>query len=223
MARDRAIENCIGKCNDGHTLMMGHIGFDDFVLLGLGNARWGEIDRFVKSVSAATAKFGEFVEILGCMIGRDHTGQTRGVRRNDEVLAQASFQSEFGNTETRILVGEFDIAGVECRLRHAPRRAIALAKTHLLAHGGARRCAEQTVGWRQRYDVWHQIFKHRSRPRDEHRCAANGNGGAAKAEPMARFKVAFGNCDEAGQARFRGQQIVATLVKPVCIDRIPDR
>ena len=54
----------------------------------------------------------------------------------------------------------------------------------------------------------HEVLKHRARPGSQTSSCADGIKRPSQGGPMAHGYVAFGNGDQAGQARFRRQQIV---------------
>ena len=59
----------------------------------------------------------------------------------------------------------------------------------------------------------HQVFKHRRRPRDERASGSvNLRQLPAQPEPVFLRRVAFRNRHEAGEARFRSQQIIKRII-----------
>lgn len=81
---------------------------------------------------------------------------------------------------------------------------------------------QQTAGGGAHDQRRHQIFEHGPRPRDQGRTIAQGRGGAAQPEPVARAHIALGDGEQAGQPSFRGQQIIAIEVKTVVGKAIAD-
>ena len=203
-----AVMQRVGKRHDGHALMMGHIGAHDFELRALRQAGRGVIDRFVPAIRAADAETLQG-DIVSRRRGRiDHRGKAAGIGRDHDVVAQAAFQPEVGDTETGILKGLFDVAGEIAGFRHAPWHAQFAAVILLTADDqpvgvfeqAARRCAHD--------ERRHQILEHRAGPRDQAGIAADGRQGAAEMKPVLGGHIALGDGDETGQPRFRGQQIV---------------
>ena len=68
---------------------------------------------------------------------------------------------------------------------------------------------EQAAGRRAHDQRRHQIFEHRAGPGDQRRAARDRRRRAAEPEPVSGGHVALGDREEAGQARFGGQQVVA--------------
>ena len=69
----------------------------------------------------------------------------------------------------------------------------------------------------------HQIFEHRARPRHQRAAEADLDDRPAEPEPVIGRYVALGDGEQAGEPRFRGQQIVAGLVELPFLDAVADR
>ena len=94
---------------------------------------------------------------------------------------------------------------------------------HLPAHDEAAGLLEQAPRRRAHHQRRHQVLEHRSRPRDQRRAAVDRRQGAPEAKPVPRRHVAFGDRDEARQARLGGEQVVAVGIERAVGDLVADR
>ena len=209
--------------DDRHALVMRHEIADDRNVLVVGQPRAGEVERFVEAIAAKRTHRGELRVVLARCLRIDHRGQSRRIRRDHAVLRETALEAESGHAEIRVLVGEFDVAGVIRRLRNAPRNAKRLAVRRLPFHHQTARLFEQAADRRAHDQRRHQVFEHRSRPGNQRRAVADRRRGTAEAEPVARRHVAFRDREQAREPRFRRQQVVAVRVEAVVGQRIADR
>jgi hypothetical protein len=107
-----AVEQDVRDSHDRHALMMCHVCPNDGNLRTVRQSRAGVIERLMITISATRADGGEPLEIAHRAFGIDHGRKRRGVGRDDGVLAQATFESQTGDTEIRILISEFEVARV---------------------------------------------------------------------------------------------------------------
>ena len=170
------------------------------------NARLGVVERFVKPVSAAAALLRDTFQILHGERRIDHRGQCGGVGCDDQILTQSAFQPQTRHAETRILVGEIDVAGVESRFRNSPRHAAFGTVFDLPEHHLLVRLAQHAFVGRAHHQGRHQVFEHRTGPGNQRRSTAHRRQRAAQPEPMRRRNFALGDGDETGKSGLRGQQ-----------------
>ena len=79
---------------------------------------------------------------------------------------------------------------------------------------------EQRAGIPAQQQLRHQVLEHRAAPRHERGATVDVGDQASEVEPVMLGHVAFGDGDEAGQPRFRRQQIVERGVQAagaVCV------
>ena len=119
-----AVQQGVGDGDDRHALMMRHEGADnrDPFALGQRAPACNPTPRRTRSgpvrpISAKRSQIGDRRSRI------DHRSQSRGVGRDHPVLPEASFQSEAGNAEIRILIGQFQIARVIGGFGYAPGQA----------------------------------------------------------------------------------------------------
>ena len=134
------VQQQIRQSQQAHPLVMGHERADGDAGLVRGQTRRRVIHRFVKTVSAFAAFGGQPLQVLAGFPGRDHQRQRRGVRSNDQVLGQASFQTQARHAKGAVLVVQMDIGPVVARFGNAPRHAAQFAVLDLLLHRRLCRC-----------------------------------------------------------------------------------
>ena len=161
--------------------MVRHEGANDRVVLALGQTRARVIQRLVEAIAAARAHLREPGEVARRGRRLDHRRERRRIRRHDDVLAEAALQPQPRHAEIRVLVCQFQVAGVVGGFRDAPGQAERRAIGHLPADDEAARLLEQAAGRRAHHQRRHQIFEHRSRPGDQRRAHADRRDGSARA------------------------------------------
>ena len=119
----RAVQQRVGDGDDGHALMVRHVGAHDRDVCALRQPARRVVERLVEAVAAARADAGEPREIARRRRRIDHGRERRRVGRDHGILAQAALQPEAGNAEIRVLVGELQVAGVVGGFRNAPGQA----------------------------------------------------------------------------------------------------
>ena len=126
---------------------------------------------------------------------------------------EAALEAETRHAEVGVLVGELLVARVVGGFGDAPRHAEAGGVVDLPPHDQAVGLLEQAAERRAHDQRRHQILEHRARPRDQRRAAPDRRHRAAQPEPVAGRHLALGDREEAGEPRFRGQQVVAAGVE----------
>src|SRR5665213_1794020 len=112
--------------NDDHRLVMRRVSADHGNLHAFREARARKIERLNPSVLASCTELCEMPEVADHRRGIDHGSEAARIRRNNNILVQAPFVSEIGDSEARILIGLFDVAHVVFGLRYAPRETQAI-------------------------------------------------------------------------------------------------
>ena len=107
--------------------------------------------------------------------------------------------------------------------RHAPGNATFLAVFDLPPHAQAIALFKQAARRRAHHQRGHQIFKHRTRPGDQGRCAIEGRQGTAETEPVAGGEIALGDGEETRQPSLGGEKIVIIGIQGAIGDAIADR
>jgi hypothetical protein len=218
-----AIVQSVGDGDDGHALVMGHEIAHDGNVFVIGKPRAREIERLVKTVAAERAQRGETGVIALRAVRVHHRRERRRVRRDHHIFGEAAFQAEAGNTEIGILISELHVAGVVGRFGNAPRNTQRAPVSLLALHHQAAGLFQQAADRRAHHQRWHQVFEHRTGPGNQRRAAAQRRRGAAEANPVAGRDIALGDGEQAGEPRFRSEQVVATGVEAVVGEGITDR
>ena len=218
-----AVQQRVGDGDDRHALVVGHESLDHHDVDTLGQALRRVVERLVEAVASASAGGHQPDQVVGRGLRIDHRGEHRGIGCDHLTAAQSALQAEARDAETRILIGQFDVAGVVGGFRDAPRQAETFRIGDLAAHGQCGRLLQQAPLRRAHDERRHQVFEHRTRPGDQHRAMRNRRYHTAEPEPVASGNVALGNGDEAGEPGFRGKQVIATGIEHAVIDQIADR
>ena len=218
-----SVQQHVGDRDDRHALVVRHEGAHDRAVRSGGHAAAGVVDRLVVAIAAERAGRGQPVEIDHRLRRFDHGRQGRCIRRDDGVRAESPLQAESRHAEVRVLVGEFEVAGVVSGFGDAPGHAEARAVLHLAAHDQSVGLLDEAADGRLHDERRHQVLEHRTRPRDEGCAVADRGHRPAEAEPVARGDVSLGDADEARKPRLGGEQVVATRVQRAVGHAIADR
>ncbi len=217
------IQQGISDGDDRHALMMRHEGAHDRNAVALRQSGWCVVQGFIEAVAATSADRGKSLEISSRCGRVDHGCQRRGIRRDDDVFPKTAFQPQAGNTEVRILIGEFQITDVVRGFGHAPRDSKRGSIFDLAMHDQPTRPLDQAAGRCAHHERRHQILEHRSRPGDQRGAMRDRRNGATEPEPVARGNVALRDCHEAGEPRLGGEKIVAAGVERAVGHPVSDR
>ena len=218
-----AAEHGVGDGHDRHALVMRHEGAHHRELGTERDARRREVERLIEAIGAPRAALDQPGEVFDGRTRVNHGGKGRRIRRDDEVLAQATLEAKVGNPEIGVLVGEFEIARVVGRFRDAPGAAPLGAIVDLALHDQPAGVFKQAVLRRAHHQSGHQVFEHRTRPGDQRSIRAHPGGGTAEVEPVPRRNITLGDRHEAGKAGFGGQKVVAAGVERPLGDQKADR
>ena len=209
------VQQHVGQRHQHHPLVVAHVGANHRRRSGRGvvepiglDVAGHVVDRLEEAELAAGALAFEPPQVGGCRQRIDQRAERGGVRRDDQLVAEAAGQAEPGHAEGLVLVGAVAIDGAVGRFRDAPRHAQAPPVLDLPLDGQPARLVEQGVGVAPHQQQRHQVLERRRAPRQQHRRAVMAGEQAAEAEPVALRHVALGDGEEAGEAGFRGQQVV---------------
>ncbi len=111
----------VGNANDGHSLMMGHVGAHDRKSRAFRKPCAGEIDRLVPAVGTERPQTSHSVVVFHDCGRRDHGCQSARIGRNDDAFYESTFVAEIGYAKAGILIGLLDVTRVVFGFRHAPR------------------------------------------------------------------------------------------------------
>src|SRR5438477_9821317 len=107
--------------------MMCHVGTNGDAALIRRETRWCVIDRLVKPESAFASIASQALKIFTRFPRRYQQRQRGGIRRDDQIFGQATFQTQPWHTEGAILINLMCIALVKCRFGTAPRDSLRIA------------------------------------------------------------------------------------------------
>ena len=204
-AHDAVVQG-VGDRQEQHALVVGHVGPHDHHRFPLGDPRARVVERLVVAVGAPAAGLGEALEVPDRRRRIHHGGQARRVGRDHHVLAEPAAQAQPRHAEVRVLVGHLEVAHVVGGLGHAPGDAALGAVGDLAPHDELRRLVEQAPRRRPHDEPGHEVLEHRAQP-----------------EPVRDRRVALGDRDEAGEAGFGGEQVVAARVERALADAEAER
>ena len=217
-----AIQHRVQNRQDGHALMMRHVGAHDRHRLARGYTRRRVIKRLIKPKRAKGAQSAQTVVVEDGGAGIDHGSKAGGIGRNHRAFTQPAFKRQIGNPKVGILIGHVKIAGIISGFRHAPGNAQKVGVFDLPPDGEAVGRGQQTARGRPHDQRGHQILEHRARPGDQHRAAIDRRDRPAQPEPVGDGQFASGDGEEAREAGFRCQKIVAALIQLVVAGAIAD-
>ena len=188
-----------------------------------GQARACVIERFIKSVRAASSRFLQAAKVLQGRGWINHGRERGGIGRDDNILAETPLEPQSGHAKTGVLIIEVEVARIVRGLRHSPGYAALRAIFNLTAHNQFVRLAQQASFRGTHHQRGHQVFKHRARPGDQRGSAIHGRERAAQVKPVRRRGFAFRDGNKACQARFRGEQVIAIGIQASVRHAITDR
>ncbi|EDT03388.1 hypothetical protein BamIOP4010DRAFT_3075 [Burkholderia ambifaria IOP40-10] len=213
----------IGDRHDRHALVMRHERPHDGNRHAFRHARGRVVERFVEAEASARAGRAQPLEVARGGVRRDHRRERGRIGRDHQVLVEIALEPQLRHAEARILIGQLDVARVVRRFRHAPRQAQPVAIGDLATHHQVIGAREQAAVRRAHHQRRHQVFEHRSRPRDQRRAVPDRRRQAAEPEPVPRRDIALRDRDETRQARLRRQQVVVARIEPSVGHRVADR
>ncbi len=197
----------------GHDRSLRAVALPLGVLASLNRLVRRVVDGLVVAVPAFEAEAREPPQVAHGLIRLDHRGQHRRVRGDHQFVRQPPLQTQSRHAERLVLVVAPAVDVVEGRLRDPPGDAPRVRVVDLHAHHVPVRLIQERPGIRPGEQERHEVFEHRRAPRHERGPAADADEGAPQMEPVLLRHVALRNRDEAGEPRFRREQVVERRVK----------
>ncbi len=216
-------QQCIGDRHDRHALVMRHECPHDRNWHAFRHARGRVVERFVEAEAPARAGCTQPLKVARGGVRRDHRRERGRIGRDHQVLVEIALEPQLRHAEARILIGQLDVARVVRRFGHAPRQVQPVAVGDLATHHQVIGACEQAAVRRTHHERRHQVFEHRSRPRDQRRAVPDRRRQAAEPEPVPRRDITLRDRDETREARLRCQQIVVARIEPSVGHRVTDR
>ena len=196
-----------------HALMVRHDGVDPHRLAGPLLARDGEVQRLDEAQRAAGLQVAQALQV-GHRLGQvDHQRHHGRVGRDHALVGRGAPQRQPRRALRAVLVGQRVVARRMRGLRHAPGQAVARALRPLLPHRRAGGLVEHAALRLVEHQRGHQVLEHRARPGAQAHLVADRREGPAQRRPVPHRHVALGDGQQAGQAAFRGQQVIVAAVE----------
>ena len=212
-AARRAVEQHVGNRDDAHALVVRHKGVDTCEALGRGLPAGAEIERLDEAVAGARRELLHAREIGHGEVRRDLRRERRRIRRDHQFVDRRSPQRRARHALRRVLVGQCVVARGVGRFRNAPRHVLRVAERHLLADRRLAGVAQHAALRLVEHQRGHQVLEHRSRPRAQPGIGADRIERPAERGPVVHRHIALGDGEQAGQARFGGEQVVEARVE----------
>ena len=135
------IVQCIRQRDERHADMMRHVVANDGVAL---SGRWTRVvERIIEAILAERALRLEHGKIGEGALRLDRQRERSGVGCDNEILANATLESEIGNTEGTVLIGEMAIAEIVGALARPPRYAVIGTERDLPLDGATIRLVQE--------------------------------------------------------------------------------
>ena len=217
------LEDDVGHRHHRHTLVVGHVVPDHRVALALGHALRREVDGVVVSVAAERPHAAQALQVFDGLARRELRSEQGGVRGDDGVEGKTALEAEARHAEIGVLIGHLAVARIVRGFGDAPRNALRAAVADLLADDEVVGLVEDAALRLLHDQRRHQVFEHRARPRNQRPAEADLDDGPAETEPVLGRNVALGDGEEAGEAGFRGEQVVTALVELMLLHPVADR
>ena len=162
---------------------MGHERPDDRARLAATLPRRRVVDGFEQAEPAGQPIRGKPLQVVARRFRRHHQRERRRVRRDDQIFAQSTFQTQTGHTEGPILIIEMDVDGVVAAFRDAPRYPTFSSILYLPCHSRGAGLIEQCIFVGRHHQQRHEVLEHRAAPRQQNRLSARGGEQATQGEP----------------------------------------
>ena len=209
-AHDRRVAEEVREREQPHALVVGHVGAHDGTVLAARHAGGRVVDRLDEAVAAERLLVAdEAFKVLASRLGHERQGHERGVRRHDEILREAALEAQARHAEGPVLIGVMRVRGVVARFGDAPRHAALAGVLHLASDHRAGGLPEQRVRVFRHEQRRHEVFEHRAAPGEQRRFGSLAGQQPAQREPVVRRRLFARDEQEAGDAGFRRQQVVA--------------
>src|SRR5260370_12328349 len=110
------------------------VGAADGGIFPLSPARACIINRSVEAVRTPSACFFEPHKIFRSRDWVNHGCKRSGIRRDDNILAEAPLEPQSGYAKAGVLIGEVEVARIVARLGHSPRHVSLPTAFNLTTH-----------------------------------------------------------------------------------------
>ena len=167
----RVVPQEVDHSQQAHSLMVGHVGADGGARFVRGQSGRGIVHGLVESIGTGPVLGRQALQVCTSRCRRHHQGHRSGVGSNHQVGGQSSLQSQARHAERPVLVVQVDVGPVVTRLRDAPWDSAQLSIVDLLLHGGPAGVIEQRILIIGHDQKRHQVFEHRTAPRNQDRVA----------------------------------------------------
>src|ERR1700741_336118 len=111
-ASHHSIAQGVRKCHERHSLMVRHKSTHDLDIHAFWKPAARIVERFVETVGSQAACARESCKVFHRRRRIDHCCERSGGRRDYDILAEATLESEPRHSKTRVLVREIDIARI---------------------------------------------------------------------------------------------------------------
>ena len=209
--------------DEGHSLMVRHVGAHDGHRRAFRKARSRIVERLVEAIRSPGPHVRETSQVFRGSLGLHHRGEGGRIGCDDEVVAEPTLEPEAGYSEVRVLVRQIEVAHVVGRLGDPPGNPLLRAIAHLAADDEAIRLVQQAPRRRAHDERRHQVLEHRAGPGEEGGSVGDRRHGTAEVKPVRGGDVALGDRDEAGQPRLGGEEVVPAGIGTAVRDAVADR
>ena len=218
----RLVEQHIRERKQGHPFVMRHELPHRNASASRRQTGRRVVDRLIQAVRPLLAVRRESLQVAAGCFRFDHQRQRTCIGGDDQVLSQAAFQTEAGNTKGPVLVISLQIDRVVARLGNAPGHAPLSAVLDLPAYDCPTGAVEQRIVVAGHHQQRHQILEHRAAPAEQGRPASGTRQQASQGKPVLLSEMTLRDHDEAGQPRLRGEQVVVARITPLFADVVTD-
>ncbi len=148
-----------------HPLVVGEVRAHHGAPSASRHSSWRVVERLVIAVTAASALFGEYAQVLVRLTRTHRKRKHRRVGRDDDIVRQAALESQARHAESLVLIDECSVLRVESGLRDPPGHAALLAVLYLPLHDGTNCLVEHGQRPGAHDEHRHEVLEHRSAPR----------------------------------------------------------
>ena len=139
--------------------------------------------------------------------------QGGGVRCYHPLVGRRAAQRQPRHALRCVLVSQRAVGGGISTFADAPGQVLLAGKSALLLHRHLAGAGQRAACGLVQHQRWHQVLEHRARPRAQADLGRGGLERPAERGPVAGRHVALGDGPQAGQPRFRRQQVVVAGVE----------
>ena len=218
----RAFQQQVTQGQQTHALVMSHEGPHDRMRLPASLARRRVVDGLEEPEFADKPIRRQTLQIHARRLGRHHQRERRSIGRDHQIFRQAALEPQARHAEGAVLVIQMHVDGVVGGFGDAPGDPALAAVLDLPRHRRLAGLVEQRVVVGGHHQQRHQVFEHRTAPRQQRRFSPGAGEQPPEGKPALLGQLSLGDGDETAQSRFRGQQIVVAGVCPVLGDVVAD-